>query len=551
MHNEKMGYCLQQLILTLLCTLALLVTAPAYANECTFEKGSSREVLEVALEACQQQIEKTDKQLRAQQHQRTNIEYDILLIAQLINEALLRIRSSDLIINQLNQEVRQKEVTVEELNENITTQQAFLSEVLQRINESEQKGFVNLLLSDVSVSSFFTRTNEYVSLRQTMEDSIRSIGNLRFRLTASVEELEKKQEQQSRIRQQQQADATQIQSRKNEQEKILAVHRAREDQLERQIDEYETRAAQIRNRLFEFSGGGAIPFEAALNIANEVERAFGIRPAFLLGLIKHESDLGKNVGTGNYKADMHPTRDQPIFPYIAKLVGADPDELRVSANPGFGWGGAMGPAQFIPSTWVCYGGMVNVTTATCSYRQTVLTSTALLEKGTKGREVRRLQEFLNDQGFTVANSGPGSPGNETTIFGDAVERAVKRFQEKYAKSVLKPYGYTRGTGKVGPSTRRAINHIAFFSGPWKYSKAKDRVRKYTGSDAPSNPWNPRDALFASGLYLKELKAHQDECTAARRYYAGSNWGSQVARKYCQAVLSNARSFQRDIDYLEQ
>jgi hypothetical protein len=43
----------------------------------------------------------------------------------------------------------------------------------------------------------------------------------------------------------------------------------------------------------------------------------------------------------------------------------NPDTAKVSAAPSYGWGGAMGPGQFIPSTWACYAGYVNTTTGAC------------------------------------------------------------------------------------------------------------------------------------------------------------------------------------------
>ena len=63
---------------------------------------------------------------------------------------------------------------------------------------------------------------------------------------------------------------------------------------------------------------------------------------------------------------MHPTRDRPVFVYIMRTLGLDPDRMPVSKKPSYGWGGAMGPSQFIPSTWVCYGGFVNTKTGDCA-----------------------------------------------------------------------------------------------------------------------------------------------------------------------------------------
>jgi hypothetical protein len=45
-----------------------------------------------------------------------------------------------------------------------------------------------------------------------------------------------------------------------------------------------------------------------------------------------------------------------------------------------------------------------------------------------GSSVRALQQFLNVQGYLMADSGPGSPGHETTTFGPHTLQSLARFQ---------------------------------------------------------------------------------------------------------------------------
>jgi sugar lactone lactonase YvrE len=80
-----------------------------------------------------------------------------------------------------------------------------------------------------------------------------------------------------------------------------------------------------------------------------------------------------------------------------------------------------------------------------------------LYPGSRGALVRSLQVYLNSQGFIVAQSGPGSPGNETDIYGPLTASAVRRFQEAHYAEILSPLGYSSGTGILGPSTRAYIN----------------------------------------------------------------------------------------------
>lgn len=89
--------------------------------------------------------------------------------------------------------------------------------------------------------------------------------------------------------------------------------------------------------------------------------------------------------------------------------------------------------------------------STTSNNSTTSNTAALtrdLYQSISGEDVRTLQKLLNDNGYTVASTGSGSPENETTYFGPATEAAVIKFQIAH--------GISPAVGYVGPLTRTAL-----------------------------------------------------------------------------------------------
>lgn len=77
---------------------------------------------------------------------------------------------------------------------------------------------------------------------------------------------------------------------------------------------------------------------------------------------------------------------------------------------------------------------------------------------TTNPDVKSLQRFLNQQGFPVAQSGPGSLNQETDYNGPLTRQAIKKFQEAHPEILIQA-GITTGvgTGYFGPYTRAYIN----------------------------------------------------------------------------------------------
>ena len=72
-----------------------------------------------------------------------------------------------------------------------------------------------------------------------------------------------------------------------------------------------------------------------------------------------------------------------------------------------------------------------------------------LRLGSRGADVKELQKYLNDKGFTISKTGAGAKGKETYFFGPATRVALAKFQK--ANKISPAWGY------FGPLTREAVN----------------------------------------------------------------------------------------------
>lgn len=69
-----------------------------------------------------------------------------------------------------------------------------------------------------------------------------------------------------------------------------------------------------------------------------------------------------------------------------------------------------------------------------------------LELGSKGEDVRCLQQYLNNSGYSVSSSGVGSKGKENTNFGDLTKKAVIKWQ--LANNLTPAEGYFGSKSRV-------------------------------------------------------------------------------------------------------
>jgi membrane-bound lytic murein transglycosylase B len=222
---------------------------------------------------------------------------------------------------------------------------------------------IHLLLSDRSLSTFYSDLESYASIKQAVKISVDQIRNIKVETETQKKDLENKQNAETDAKVELESAQKKVTKSETEKKKLLSISKEKEKSYEKLADEKKAEADKIRAALFSLRDTKAIPFGTALEYAKQTEIKTGVRPAFLLAIITQETNLGENVGTcnritdppsKNWKNIMKPERDIEPFKRITDALGINPEGTPLSCPWKGGWGGAMGPSQFIPSTWDLY-----------------------------------------------------------------------------------------------------------------------------------------------------------------------------------------------------
>ena len=326
-----------------------------------------------SLQSEEAQLEKENTQLSAQkatlESQNQSIQRDINLLDVQIKQAQLQIQEKNIQLEQLGQNISQKSSTLSDLEDQLSQNQATLSALLRKANEQENISLVELLASKRPLSDIFAEADAEETLKQNINTVMESTKNLASSTVAERTDLQNQQNAATDAKQAIQTQQNLVKSSENQKAQLLKANTSQANVYQTIISNNNSRIAQIKSALFQLSGTSAIKFQDAFAYAENAQAKTGVDPAFTLAIIKQESNLGQNVGNcylrdygtgagvsainGAYRSKvMSPTRDIPPFLKIAAALGFDPQNQKISCPLSIGWGGAMGPAQFIPSTWV-------------------------------------------------------------------------------------------------------------------------------------------------------------------------------------------------------
>ena len=357
-------------ILGLICSSFFVFSA--YAEVTSSDVIARRAELERELAALEIEIKQHAKLLIGKRQERVSIERDVDILNAEIKKAQLSIRARELEIEKLNTQIGTKEEKIDSLNVKLYREKESLAQLLRKTNQVDDYSLVEVVLSNQALSGFFEDVDTFTVIKTELKDSFVEIDATKNDTEIEKSSLENKKAAEVELRNIQRLEKQKIEVAEAEKKRILNVTKGQEATYQSILAAKEKTAAEIRTELFALRGSASIPFEEALRYANEASTVTGVRPALILGVIAQESNLGENVGqclltnvpnkgdgkgvnTGRYFSGvMKPDRDVDLFLTITEELGINFSSQVVSCPPSYGYGGAMGPAQFIPSTWNLY-----------------------------------------------------------------------------------------------------------------------------------------------------------------------------------------------------
>ncbi|HLM84272.1 MAG TPA: hypothetical protein VK254_03635 [Candidatus Bathyarchaeia archaeon] len=320
--------------------------------------------LKVKIDTLRNQIQQYQSEIYNKSQQEETLQGDISDIEKDISKIELQIQETDLVIQSLDFDIADKQIQIDGIQKEVSAKKAVLAEFMRELYERGQTSSIEMALGDETFSDFFFQADSLESFDERTREIYDQFVVLREGLKQERANLVGQKEEQMDLRAIQNDQQNTLDSQKRAENFLLGQTRNEKQALSSQMEKLQEQL----NALQAF--GQPINIDEAISAARYASGITNVAPEFLLGVLRIESGLGTNVGGGRYKTDMNPNQWE-TFKKICADIGIDPSNVPVSRRACYnsnakdgcgGWGGAMGPGQFMPSTWLGYKNKVEKAT---------------------------------------------------------------------------------------------------------------------------------------------------------------------------------------------
>jgi peptidoglycan hydrolase CwlO-like protein len=321
---------------------------------------SEQEEMEAKMKELEDKINTYRNQIQINQQKAKSLKTEITILDDEIDRTELEIQRIDLAIRDLNKKIADKESAIREIERQVDLEKTALSELIREISRYDDVSLLEIVLGRDQLSDFLSELHSLENFQEEIQSALKEIYVLKKDSEDEKAILKQDQDEQLSLKFIQEDQKNSLEDNKKNKSTILEQTKGQENLFTQLVNKTQLDIEAVKNRLYLLKGfltDGQLRFEDAYKFAKFASIYTGVRPAFLLAILSRESELGKNIGRGTWQEDMKPSQ-RPYYLQICQKLGIDPDKYPVSKKQWYGWGGAMGPAQFMPATWLGYEGRI-------------------------------------------------------------------------------------------------------------------------------------------------------------------------------------------------
>jgi peptidoglycan hydrolase CwlO-like protein len=354
--NQESGIRWERRVITVMLFVLVVLMWPAAAQEKNAELVKTQQEIgdkekEIA------ELNKEIEQLRGGRDA-TAAEAEVILhqlnrLKQQLQRAELELKHTSLTIDQVQQEYNDNQERIRTLQSEIEAKREQLRLLLRALYANEQTSLIRLFFDTFSLSEVLTQRATIETLQERTLQLVHQMRQQEDELHQRESDLEQQTNDLAQLEELLVAQQSEIASRQGEQQQFLGAKRSEQAAYENRIAEAVEARQEIEQQIFTLKRSGVeVALTNALDMARYAGRLAGMDPALLLAVLKVESNVGGNIGSGTFPDDMQPA-SRDAFIRITNKLGLDPRNTPIARRPanGQGWGGAMGPAQIMPATW--------------------------------------------------------------------------------------------------------------------------------------------------------------------------------------------------------
>lgn len=344
------------------------------------ETADKKQSLQSQIDSLQHEVDAIDSDLQVTRQQTASLSREVTIFNNEIKRRELELKRIVLAIRQADIDIANKTAGIAETEVHMDKSRRVLAENIRQLAAYDQENLLAIVAKHSTLSDFFRAIYSVRTIQDATDTLLENLRSEKRELEKEKEELAEFRADQESLKGLQEVEKRSLELKRAEKDQLLKLTRGKESIFQSLLQAKKRDLTALKTQLFYLEKTG-VTAEDAVRYAELAANRVGIRPAFLLALLEVETgkrfeegviSAGSNLGTGTWRADMSP-KQHGAFLQITSALNLDPDAMPVSSRPcskatrdrigpgkpcGYGWGGAMGPAQFIPTTWLLFANRV-------------------------------------------------------------------------------------------------------------------------------------------------------------------------------------------------